>query len=165
MRLPGGGDKGRHGGAYGDLFIFIRVKEHEKFVRDGENVFIKQNISFSLAALGGEIIVPTVEGEKLLKIPTGTQTGRIMVMKNLGVPRINNANKRGDQLVQLNIETPTKLSAEEKKLFERLAELRGELSDSSKEKSGSENKTTSQIEDKGDASIIDKIVDAFKPKE
>ncbi len=163
MRLPHGGDKGRNGGTFGDLFILIRVKEHEKFVRDGENIFVKQNISFSLAALGGEIIVPTVEGEKSLKIPVGTQTGRIMVMKNLGVPRINNSNRRGDQLVQLNIETPTKLSSEEKKLFERLAQIRGE---SLQEESNGAGKDPffSVEEDKNDSSIIDKIVDAFKSK-
>jgi molecular chaperone DnaJ len=163
MRLPGGGDKGRNGGTFGDLFLFIRVKEHDKFVRDGENVFIKQNISFSLAALGGEIIVPTVEGEKSLKIPVGTQSGRIMVMKNLGIPRINNASRRGDQLVQLNVETPTKLSSEEKKLFERLAQLRGE-SMQEENNGGGKDISSAVEENKNDASIIDKIVDAFKSK-
>jgi molecular chaperone DnaJ len=180
MRLPGGGDKGRNGGNYGDLFLFVRVKEHDTFVRDGENIFVKQGISFSLAALGGEIIISTVEGEKSLKIPAGTQSGRIMVMKNLGVPRLNNPNKRGDQLVQLNIETPTKLLAEEKKLLERLAELRGESLSEHKNGSGKNSSDKKESEktdtakndfsaaaetDKGDTSIIDKIVDAFKNKQ
>ncbi len=163
MRLPGGGDKGRNGGSFGDLFIFVRVKEHDIFVRDGENIFVKQKISFTQAALGADILVPTAEGDKSLKIPAGTHTGRIVVMKNLGFPRINNQSKRGDQLVQLNIETPTKLSAEERKLLERLAELRGEAQH---EKNGADkNASDEKEEDKNDPSIIDKIVDAFKAKQ
>jgi len=169
LRVPSGGDKGRHGGAFGDLYIYIRVKEHDDFIRDGENIFIKQNISFSLAALGGEIMIPTVDGEKLLKIPAGTQTGSVVMMKNLGVPRLNNPNRRGDQLVQLNIGTPTKLSPEEKKIFERLTQLRGEhLNDTENKdsKNGADPRITEvkPEETAGDASIIDKIVDAFKPK-
>lgn len=167
MRVPGRGDKGRNGGTYGDLFIFIRVKEHEKFVRDGENIFLKQNISFSLATLGGSIEVPTVEGLKNLKIPAGTQTGHVMIMKNLGVPRINNPNKRGDQLVQLTIETPTKLSAEERKLLERWAELRGELNGGKNDEKKTDEKKTqddSAGQEKNET-IIDKIVDVFKAKQ
>ena len=102
------------------------MKEHKTFIRDGETIHVRQPISFSLAALGGEILVPTVDGAKPLKISTGTQTGTTSTMKELGVPRLNNPTKRGDQIVHLIVETPSKLSGEEKKLLEKLAELRGE---------------------------------------
>ncbi|PZM78127.1 MAG: molecular chaperone DnaJ [Candidatus Melainabacteria bacterium] len=130
LRVQAGGDKGRKGGPFGDLFVVLHIKEHETFVRDGETIHIRQPISYSLAALGGEILVPTVEGAKPLKINAGTQTGTTVQMKNLGVPRFTGQqrrdNRRGDQIVHLLVETPTKLSGEEKKLLEKLAELRGE---------------------------------------
>ncbi len=130
LRVQAGGDKGRKGGPFGDLFVVLHIKEHETFIRDGETIHIRQPISYSLAALGGEILVPTVEGAKPLKINAGTQTGTTMTMKNLGVPRFTGQqrrdNRRGDQIVHLLVETPTKLSGEEKKLLEKLAELRGE---------------------------------------
>lgn len=126
LRLGGAGDKGRRGGPYGDLYVIIHVKEHERFVRDGETIHIKQPISFSMAALGGELLVPTVEGAKILKIAAGSQSGSTSVMKGLGVPRFNHPSRRGDQVVHLVVETPTKLSSEEKKLFEKLAEVRAE---------------------------------------
>lgn len=126
LRVASGGDKGKHGGPYGDLYILVRVREHAHFIRDGENIFIKQKISFSQAALGGKLMVPTVDGVKPLTIQAGTQTGALLVMKNLGVPRLSNPNRRGDQLVQLTVETPTKLSNQEKKLFEQLSQLRSE---------------------------------------
>lgn len=129
LRIVGGGDKGRHGGGFGDLYIMVRVHEHKQFVRDGDNIFIKQTISFSQAALGEQLLVPTVDGTKPLTIQPGTQTSTLLVMKNLGVPRLNNPDRRGDQLVQLIVETPTRLSAQEKKLFEQLAQLNGKDED------------------------------------
>ncbi len=175
IRVPSGGDKGRHGGGFGDLFIFVMVKEHEEFIRDGENIFIKQNISFALAALGGEINIATVDGDKLLKVPAGTQSGTVIVLKSLGVPRLNNPSRRGDQLVQLNVETPIKLSKEERNLFEQLAQIRGERLGLDKEEksdqkeipkkvSGKEKTKTDPQINKMDNSIIDKIVEAFKSK-
>jgi DnaJ-class molecular chaperone len=86
-----------------------------------------------LAALGGDILVPTVDGEKQLKVPAGTQAGATVVMRDAGVPRLNNPTRRGDQIVHLIVQTPAKLSSEEKKLLEKLAELRGESLHLSKE--------------------------------
>lgn len=126
LRLGNAGDKGRRGGPYGDLFILIHVREHETFIRDGETIHVRQPISYSLAALGGEVLVPTVEGAKVLKVASGTQTGTTSVMRHLGVPRFNQPGKRGDQVVHLVVETPTRLTGEEKRLLEKLAELRGE---------------------------------------
>ncbi|HEY9715538.1 MAG TPA: molecular chaperone DnaJ, partial [Chroococcales cyanobacterium] len=110
LRLTSAGDKGRRGGPYGDLFVIIHIKEHKTFIRDGETIHVKQPIGFSLAALGGEIMVPTVDGSKLLHVPSGCQSGTVLVMKDLGVPRFNHPTRRGDQVVHLIVETPSKLS-------------------------------------------------------
>ncbi|PWT96725.1 MAG: molecular chaperone DnaJ [Candidatus Melainabacteria bacterium] len=192
IRLSSAGDKGRRGGPYGDLFIIIHVKEHEKFVRDGDTIHYNQPISFSMAALGGEIIVPTVEGEKLLKIAPGTQTGTMIVMKGLGVPRLGNPARRGDQLVHLTVTTPTKLSSEERKLLEKLAQLRSESLNVAPDKSAPEagspasaqdkpiasgkpddkpskngddlDKQQDESQTKEDPSLFERIVEVFRPK-
>lgn len=126
MRLSGAGDKGKRGGPFGDLFVLVYVKDHEHFVREGDTIHFKQPISFAMAALGGEIMVPTVEGEKMIKISPGTQTNTIAVIKHVGVPRLGDKTRRGDQLVHLIVTTPTKLNSEERKILEKLAQLRGE---------------------------------------
>jgi molecular chaperone DnaJ len=186
LRLTSAGDKGRRGGPYGDLYVIIHVKEHKVFIRDGETIHVRQPIGFSLAALGGEILVPTVDGPKPLKIAQATQTGTTTTMKELGVPRLSNPARRGDQIVHLILETPNKLNSEEKKLLEKLAELRGEKLRLSKEdvsenssangeeaeasresqsKSGSKHKQSKKDkEEEREESIIEKIVDVFRPK-
>lgn len=190
LRLTSAGDKGRRGGTFGDLFVIIHVKEHKQFIRDGETIHLRQPISFSMAALGGEMMVPTVDGPRQLKISAGVQHGTTQMMREMGVPRFNNPSRRGDQVVHLVVETPTKLSSEEKKLLEQLAELRGErlhLSpeelaeiEARKEASAKEaaaataakagaaakgkHSKKEKEEEKEDSSIIDKIVDAFRPK-
>ncbi|MBA4078362.1 MAG: hypothetical protein C0508_25260 [Cyanobacteria bacterium PR.023] len=192
LKLQGAGDKGPRGGVFGDLFVVLNVKDHPEFVRDGFTIHVKQPISFSMAALGAEILVPTVEGAKVLKVPAGTQSSSQLVMRDLGVPHLNNPSRRGDHVVHVVVETPTKLSGEERKLLEQLAEIRHEKlkvsapvpdksdSASEKEASGADHKKDSQsssskkkksqekdpepaeAEDKG---IFDKIVDVFRPKE
>ncbi len=191
LRLTSAGDKGRRGGPFGDLFVVIHVKEHKQFIRDGETIHLKQPISFSMAALGGEMMVPTVDGPRQLKIPTGVQHGTTQVMRELGVPRFNNPARRGDQIVHLVVETPTKLTHEERTLLEQLAELRKERLHLSKEElaeiearkeanakeaaaataakagaaaKGKGKKEEEKEKDKEDSSLIDKIVDAFRPK-
>lgn len=126
LKLQGAGDKGPRGGAFGDLFVVLNVKDHPEFVRDGFTIHVKQTISFSMAALGAEILVPTVEGAKVLKVPAGTQSSSQLVMRDLGVPHLNNPSRRGDHVVHVVVETPTKLSGEERKLLEQLAEIRHE---------------------------------------
>lgn len=126
LRWGAKGDSGRKGGPPGDLYVLINIKEHEIFTREGQEIIIRQNISFSTAALGGNIKVPTTEGEKTLTIPNGIQSGTVLKMPGLGVPKINNSARRGDQLVQIIVETPQKLSAEEKKIYEQLAKLEQE---------------------------------------
>ena len=126
LRWGGKGEAGKRGGPPGDLYVIINIKEHEVFKRDGQNSIIEEKISFSKAAMGGNIKVQTTEGEKTLNIPPGTQTGTVLKMPGLGIPKINNPARRGDQLVQITVETPSKLSPEEKKLFEQLEKLQQE---------------------------------------
>ena len=126
LRVPGKGEAGKKGGPPGDLYVIINVKEHEIFKREDENILIEKKISFGQAALGASIKVPTTEGEKLLTIPSGTQSGTILKMPDLGVPEINKPTRRGDQLVQIIVETPTKLTSEEKRLFEQLNKIQQE---------------------------------------
>jgi len=126
MRVAGHGDKGPLGGSFGDLFVVIHVKPHKDFMRDGNTIHVKQPVSFTMAAIGGELLVPTVEGSRVLKIPAGIQSGTQLLMKDLGVPPLQNQGRRGDQIVHVVVNTPTKLSSEEKELFKRLAELSGE---------------------------------------
>lgn len=128
LRWGGKGEAGKKGGPPGDLYITINVKEHEIFKRNGQDIVIEQNISFSQAALGGNIKVPSTEGEKTLSIPSGVQTGTILQIPGLGIPKLNNPARRGDELVQIMVETPTKLSTEEKKIFEQLMKIQQEKS-------------------------------------
>jgi len=126
LKLAEGGDKGPRGGVFGDLFVVLNVKDHSQFIRDGFTIHVKQPISFSMAALGAEILVATVEGAKVLKIPAGTQSSSQLVMRDLGVPYLNNPSRRGDHVVHVIVETPTKISSEERKLLEQIAEIRKE---------------------------------------
>lgn len=129
LRWGGKGEAGRKGGPPGDLYVVINIKEHEIFKREGLNIIIEQKISFSQAALGGNIKVPTTEGEKTLTIPSGVQSGTVLKMQGLGAPKLNSPARRGDQLVYITVETPTKLNAEERKIFEQLAKMQHEKGD------------------------------------
>ena len=126
LRWGGKGEAGRKGGPPGDLYVIINVKEHEIFTREEQNIIIEQRISFAQAALGGNIKVPSIEGEKSLHVPTGIQSGTVLKMPGLGVPKLNNPARKGDQLVHIKVETPSKLSAEEKQIFEQLAKIQEE---------------------------------------
>ena len=123
LRWGGKGEAGNKGGPPGDLYVVIEAKEHEIFNREGQNILVDHSISFSQAALGGTVMVPTTEGERSLPIPPGVQSGTILKMSGLGVPKLNSPTKRGDELIRITVETPTRLSAEEKKVFEQLAKL------------------------------------------
>ncbi len=123
LRWGGKGEAGKKGGPPGDLYVIIHVKEHEIFSRQEQDIVIEQTVSFSQAALGGNIKVLTTEGEKDLSIPAGVQAGTILKMPGLGVPKLNNLARRGDQMVVILIETPTKLTPEEKKIFEQLEQI------------------------------------------
>jgi molecular chaperone DnaJ len=119
LRVSGEGEAAQKGGESGDLFIVIHVKEHEKFKRHGDNIFIEIKIPFTIAALGGEIEVPTLKGKAKLKISAGTQSGTVFKMKNLGITYLHGEGK-GDELVKVEIEVPTKLSSKQKKILKDL---------------------------------------------
>jgi len=111
----------------GDLFIVLQVKEHAIFERAGDDIIVQVDVGFPLLCLGGEITIPTIEGESVLKIPAGTQQGKVFRLKNLGVSK-SNGYGRGDQLVYLNIVIPSDLTDRQKTLVEELA---AEFKDSS----------------------------------
>ncbi|MBL7664256.1 MAG: molecular chaperone DnaJ [Bacteriovoracaceae bacterium] len=122
LKLSGEGEAGAHGGPRGDLYVLIRIKEHEFFKRDASDVYCDVPISFSQAALGADVEVPTLGGKVSVKIPMGTQSGKKMRLKNKGIARLGGYGF-GDQIINIIVETPSKLSIEQKELFERLAEL------------------------------------------
>ncbi len=104
----------------GDLYIVLNVKEHGVFEREGDNVIVQIDVTFPLLTLGGQMKIPTLEGEMEIEIPSGTQPGKVMRIKGLGVAK-SNGYGRGDQLVYLNIVIPTSLSERQKGLLEELA--------------------------------------------
>lgn len=120
LRLRGYGNQGKRGGPSGDLLVLIHEKEDDTFERRGEHLFIGYPITYSQAALGAEILVPTLSGKIKMKIPAGTQTGEIFRLKGQGLPSINHKTK-GDLYVRIVVQTPTKLSKAEKELLEKLA--------------------------------------------
>jgi molecular chaperone DnaJ len=122
LRLAGQGEAGLRGGPTGDLYITIRVRPHPIFKREGDTVICEIPITFTRAALGGEIRVPTLNGRARLKVPPGTQTNKIFRLRKMGIPHLHSSG-RGDQWVKVIIETPVNLSAEQKQLLKRLEEV------------------------------------------
>jgi molecular chaperone DnaJ len=125
LRITGNGEAGIRGGPRGDLYVVIHVKEHEIFERDGENLYCEIPVSFTTAAIGGEIHVPTLEGPAELKVPAGTQSGTVFKLRGKGMTILNN-NARGDLMARLIIAVPKKLTAEQRKKLQEFAELVGE---------------------------------------
>jgi molecular chaperone DnaJ len=122
LKLKGEGDPGSKGGPAGDLYVVIHVKDHPFFRRDGYEVFCEVPVSFTQAALGSEIEVPTLDGPVKLKIPAGTQSHKKFRLRNKGVSHLNGRD-RGDQFVTVLVEIPTKLTGEQKALLERFSSL------------------------------------------
>ena len=125
LRSSGNGEAGIRGGARGDLYVVIHVKEHEIFERQEDNLYCQIPVSFITAALGGEVRVPTLEGKASLKIPAGTQGATTFKLRGKGVPTLNSS-ARGDLMVTVLVEVPTKLNSEQRKKLEEFAELCGE---------------------------------------
>ncbi len=120
IRLSGEGDAGTRGGSLGNLYLTLSVKEHEFFIRDYDDIIYELPINFTQAALGAEVEVPTLHGNVELKVPAGSQTGRIFQLKNKGIPHLRGRGQ-GDQLVKLRVVTPESLTKKQKQLFEELA--------------------------------------------
>ncbi len=121
LSLSGKGNAAPRGGIPGDLIVMVEVKPHSQLIRDGQNLLYDHHISFSQAALGTHIEVPTLEGRARIKIEPGTQAGKVLRLKNKGLPSINSYG-RGDLLVNINIWTPQKLTPEEKEILKKLDE-------------------------------------------
>lgn len=117
IRLAGEGEAGMRGGPTGDLYIFIEVKDHDLFQRDGINLFCRVPVSMAAAALGGDIEVPTIDGGKSrVKIPEGSQSGRQMRLRAKGMPALR-GKEVGDMFIELAVETPVNLTARQKELL------------------------------------------------
>jgi molecular chaperone DnaJ len=125
LRWTGRGGPGADGGPAGDLYIVIRLAEHSLFERDGRDVVCTVPISFTQAALGGKIEVPTLDGKVNMTVPAGTQTGKTFRLSDKGFPSLNGRGK-GDQLVKVVVETPVKLTDRQQELLEEFAEEGGE---------------------------------------
>lgn len=122
IRYAGQGEAGAQGGAPGDLYIVLHVKEHPFFERDGRDLHCVVPVSFPQAALGAEIQVPTLEGMQNLKIPEGTQSGTEFRLRGKGVPTLNGHGK-GDLFVEIRVQTPTKLNKRQRELLQEIASL------------------------------------------
>jgi len=125
LRIPRAGDSGEKGGGPGDLYIFISVKAHPLFERDGADIHYKALITFAQASLGTELEIPTIDGKTVLKVPVGTQPNTVLKMREKGMPHLNSRAK-GDQYVHIEIETPTNLNKEQIELLKKFAKIRGE---------------------------------------
>ena len=120
LRLTGEGEAGAAGGPPGDLYVVIHVQDHSFFRRDGNDLYCEVPVSFPTIALGGEITIPTLDGEEPLKVPEGTQSGTTFRVRGRGMPDVSGRGQ-GDLLVTVAVTTPKKLTKEQKKLLEQLA--------------------------------------------
>lgn len=125
LRLSGRGAAGPRGGGPGDLYVHLRVAEHDRYWRDGNDLVTSVPISIAQAALGTTLQLPTLDGDEELLVPAGTQPGREFILRNRGVPRLQGRG-RGDLRAQLVVEVPTKLDDDEAALLRQLADKRGE---------------------------------------
>jgi molecular chaperone DnaJ len=140
LRVQGEGESGTSGGPAGDLYVVIHVAEHERFERQGSNLYASVPVTFAQAALGAEVPVETLDSQQALKIPMGTQTGTVFRLKGQGMPVLGGRG-RGDLFMSVTVITPTSLTREQRRLLEQLAQV--------------ENK---DLEDKG---LVDKVRDIF----
>ena len=126
LRISQEGDAGQRGGQPGDLYVYLFVNEDQEFHRDGINIISEIKISYLQAILGCRLEVNTVDGPVELVIPSGTQPNTVMKLENRGVPRLGNPVSRGDQMLTVLIDIPTKIIPEERELLEKLAKIKGD---------------------------------------
>ena len=122
LRLQGEGESGTAGGPSGHLFVVVHVQEHEFFRRDGLNLFCEIPVNFTTVALGGEIPVPTLDGTDSVKVPEGTQTGTTLRLRGKGMPDVGGKG-RGDLFATVQVQTPKKLTREQRNLIEQLGKV------------------------------------------
>lgn len=123
IRVPREGEAGRNGQPTGDLYLVVKLKEHNLFQRDGQHLICQVPVSFAQAALGGDLDVPTLEGKMLYPLPRGIQSGEVLRIFRKGMPDVHNPSSKGDLLVQVMVETPKHLTKRQEELFRELAEL------------------------------------------
>ena len=131
LRVSGEGQMGSDGGPSGDLYVFLEIKPNDKFVRDGIDIIMKQPIGMAQAALGCAVKVQTLDGDREIEVPPGSQFGHRVTLNGLGVPRLRGAG-RGDLLIELQVVVPKKLSGEQKELLKKFAEISNETVSSGK---------------------------------
>ena len=124
VRVSGKGNAGKHGGGTGDLYVYIYIKEHKFFKRQGNDVVVEVPITFVQAALGDTVEVPTIDGKVNIKIDPGIQSGKVLRVRNHGIPHLR-GNGRGDELVRIKVLTPQKLSPKQKELLKQFDESCG----------------------------------------
>lgn len=122
IRLSGEGEAGVGGGPAGDLYVVVSLKEHSVFQRDGNDLHCEMPISFTVAAMGGDIIIPTLEGEAKIKIPAETQSGQVFRLRGKGIKGVR-SNTHGDLMCHVVVETPVRLTDRQKELLEELEEI------------------------------------------
>lgn len=120
MRLAGQGEPGERGGPPGNLYVTLNVKPHAFFKRHNNDIILEMQINVAQAALGDTVKVPTLDGERQITVPAGTQSGAIFRLRGLGIPHLR-SNGRGDQLIVVQVAVPTRLSSKQKELFQELA--------------------------------------------
>jgi DnaJ-class molecular chaperone len=123
VRVAGKGGPGHGGGASGDLYLVVSVKQHRQFERKGDHLHVEVEVPLTVAVLGGEVQVPSFKGKLALKVPPETQNGRSFRLAGQGMPHLGNSS-RGDLLAKVMVLLPPKLSSQEKELFEQLSQLR-----------------------------------------
>jgi molecular chaperone DnaJ len=121
LRSAGNGEAGWRGGSSGDLYVVLHVRSHEIFQRDGDDLLCEVPVSFVQAALGGEVEVPTLDGKTVLKVPAGTQPGTMFRLKGKGIKNVQGYG-HGDLHVRIQVEVPTRLTAEQKARLQAFAE-------------------------------------------
>ena len=125
LRSSGNGDTGFRGGPAGDLYVVIHIRKHEVFEREENDLFCEIPVGYAKATLGGELMVPTLEGKASLKVPAGTQSGTVFRLRGKGMPVLNRGIK-GDLLVTIQVEIPTNLNAEQKEKLKAFADSCGD---------------------------------------
>ncbi|MDC7124066.1 MAG: molecular chaperone DnaJ [Spirochaetales bacterium] len=127
IAIPGQGDAGPNGGKRGDLYVYIKIKPHKYFERDGYNVYCALPVSFTQAALGAEVFVVNLEDKKVrLKIPSGTQNGKMVRLKNEGIPYVQGNGRKGDMYIKIIVKTPGHMNSKAKELLKQFSVIQGE---------------------------------------
>jgi molecular chaperone DnaJ len=149
LRLQGEGESGMLGGPAGHLYVVVQVQEHDFFRRDGINLFCEVPVNFTTVALGGEVQVPTLDGAESVKVPEGTQTGTTLRLRGKGMPDVNGRG-RGDLFATVQVQTPRKLTKDQRRLIEELAKALPK-----------EKFEPRQREDEDERNLFDRVKDMF----